>query len=105
MSHRYFILALRAPAAVLLEYFCVVLNMNMACACFLLIDVSHPTWPQLREISNLIQDVKKLCIDRGEGIGLYHSSLVEFLNPSLYAGDDPFHTSIRLFFQSINPEF
>lgn len=74
------------------------LTMNVACAGFLLIRVSYPAHPQLREISNLIQAIKKLCIERGEGIGLYHSSLAEFLNPLLYSSDDLFHALMRLFF-------
>lgn len=73
--------------------------MNMACVCFLLIDTSYPICPQLREISNLIHAIKKLSIDRGKGIGLYYSSLVEFLKPLLYSGDNLFHAFEALFLE------
>lgn len=79
--------------------------MNIPCACVLLNSMSYPTYPQLKEILVLMQPVKKLCFDRGKGIRLHHSSLLEFLKPLLFSGGDLFNVFVRLFLYSINPEF
>lgn len=79
--------------------------MNIPCACVLLTDLSYPMCPQLKEISALGQPVKKLCVDRGKGIRLHHSSLLEFLKLLLCSGGCLFRAFVRLFLYSINPEF
>lgn len=68
--------------------------MNIPCACVLLTDMSYPTCPQLKEISALMQPIKKLCVDRGKGIRLHHRSLLEFLKPLLCSGGDLFREAL-----------
>lgn len=72
--------------------------MKIPCSCVLLTDLSYPMCPQLKEISALMQPVKIFCVDRGKGIRVHHSSLLEFLS----SGGDLFHAFVRLFLYSIN---